>query len=233
LWTRGAAIADAPSHRILPDGCADIVVGFSATKGGELAAAYAVGTMTRPLVVPSSEHAAYIGVRFRPGFARTVFGIPARELTDERADIALLWRDTSPALALLHEAQDATSRLRAMEALLLRRFVSSPGVPSEVEEAIRRITGAAGNLSIAALGPALGVTRQHLTRRFADCVGIPPKSFARIVRARRVLAHTRGRSDVDWAEIAVSAGYFDQAHLVGDLRALTGLTPGQWAGAAV
>ena len=233
MWTRGAAVAQAPSHRILPDGCVDIVVGFSAAKRGELTAAYAVGTMTRPLVVPSTEHAAYVGVRFRPGCARTVFGIPARELTDERVDLTLLWRDASPALALLNDAEDVASRVRAMEALLLRRFASRPEVPCEVEEALRLITASAGNLSIAALGPALGVTRQHLTRRFADCVGIPPKSFARIVRARRVVAHTRGRSNVDWAEIAVSAGYFDQAHLAGDLRALTGLTPSQWAGAPV
>ena len=29
----------------------------------------------------------------------------------------------------------------------------------------------------------------------------------------------------NWSEIALEAGYFDQAHLIGDFKSLTGLTP--------
>jgi AraC-like DNA-binding protein len=184
--------------------------------------------MTRPLVVPSSEHAAYIGVRFHPGRALAAFGVPASELTDERVDISALWSDALPALDAVHEAHDIPSRLRVLESLLLRRLTPRTPAPREVIEAVRRIAAAHGNLSIAALGPALGVTRQQLARRFASCVGVSPKSLARILRARRALAYAKGRVDVDWTEIAYEAGYYDQSHLVGEIRALTGLTPGQW-----
>ena len=34
-----------------------------------------------------------------------------------------------------------------------------------------------------------------------------------------------GRSDVDWSRAAVDNGYFDQAHMVNEFRALTGVTP--------
>jgi AraC-like DNA-binding protein len=229
FWTRGAPGATAAVHRVLPDGCTDIVLGFSASRQGALAAADVVGTMTRPLVVSSHEHGAYIGVRFRPGCALAAFGVPASELTDERVDILALWSDARPALEALHEANDTPSRVQVLEAMLVRRLASRLPAPREVIEAVHRIASVHGNLSIAALGPALGVTRQHLARRFASCVGVSPKSFARILRARRALAHAKNdRVSVDWAEIALRAGYYDQSHLVGDVRALTGLTPGQW-----
>ena len=231
FWTRGAPSATEAVHRVLPDGCTDIVLGFSSSRRGALAAADVVGTMTRPLVVPSHEHAAYVGVRFRPGCALAAFGVPASELTDERVDLLALWSDAFPALDALQQASDAASRMQALEAMLVRRLASRTPAPREVVEAVDRIASAHGNLSIAALGPALGVTRQHLARRFASCVGVSPKSFARILRARRALAHAKnGRVAVDWAEIAVRAGYYDQSHLVGEVRALTGLTPGQWTG---
>src|SRR5688572_18793248 len=53
------------SHRVLPDGCADVVIAFDNDVGS--LAAMAVGTMTRPVVFGDTTHASYVGVRFRPG----------------------------------------------------------------------------------------------------------------------------------------------------------------------
>jgi len=93
---------------------------------------------------------------------------------------------------------------------------------------VRAILRAGGNLSIASLAPALGVTRQHLARAFARHVGVPPKTFARVTRVRRALAKARVATAVDWAALAIDVGYYDQAHLAGEVRELTGRTPSEW-----
>jgi AraC-like DNA-binding protein len=47
----------------------------------------------------------------------------------------------------------------------------------------------------------------------------------RIRRFNEVLRRIDGCTDVDWADVGASCGYFDQAHFNHDFRAFAGLTP--------
>jgi len=223
LWTRGTSEPNA-QHYVIPDGCIDLVLAYGAAGGEPPRVALAVGTMTRPLVVGADEASAYVGVRFWPGRALPFLGVPASELTDLRIDIAELWPDHEECLANLYAIGD----LSALEGVLLRRLGGTQPIDRSVDAAVRAILRAGGNLSIASLAPALGVTRQHLARAFARHVGVPPKTFARVTRVRRALAKARVASAVDWAALAIDVGYYDQAHLAGEVRELTGRTPSEW-----
>jgi methylphosphotriester-DNA--protein-cysteine methyltransferase len=94
--------------------------------------------------------------------------------------------------------------------------------------AVERVVSARGNLRIGCLGPALGLTRQHLARQFAEHVGVSPKMFARVVRLRSLLAHVRNVETVGWSPLALSHGFYDQSHLIEDFRELTGLPSDRW-----
>jgi AraC-like DNA-binding protein len=73
----------------------------------------------------------------------------------------------------------------------------------------------------------VGWSARHLRARFLDQVGMSPKAMARVLRLQSALrAHLAGRT---WAQAAVLARYHDQAHLVHDVKAMTGLTPGRLA----
>jgi AraC-like DNA-binding protein len=191
-------------HRVMPDGAIDIVLTFD---GEDLTSATVVGTMTTALVVPPSM-TRYVGVRFLPGAAPALLGVPASELTDRRIALDDVWPGVEP---------------RDLASLLLRRPVTPP---PDIVAAVRAIRQSRGMLAVAALGPALGITRQQLARRFAQAVGVTPKTFARIVRMQAVMR--RAASAPDWSGLAYELGYADQSHLVNDFRTLTGLTPGDW-----
>ncbi|HWZ60676.1 MAG TPA: helix-turn-helix domain-containing protein [Gemmatimonadaceae bacterium] len=192
-------------HRVMPDGAIDIVLTFV---GEDLTSATVVGTMTTALVVPPSM-VRYVGVRFLPGAAPALLGVPASELTDRRIALDDVWPGVEP---------------RDLASLLLRRPVAPP--PPDIAAAVRAIRQSRGVLAVAALGPALGVSRQQLARRFAQAVGVTPKTFARIVRMQAVMRRAAARPD--WSGLAYELGYADQSHLVNDFRTLTGLTPGDW-----
>jgi AraC-like DNA-binding protein len=40
------------------------------------------------------------------------------------------------------------------------------------------------------------------------------------------------RKDVDWVEIALECGYYDQAHFIHEFRTFSGLTPSAYVAAA-
>jgi AraC-like DNA-binding protein len=100
-----------------------------------------------------------------------------------------------------------------------------------VDEAVRRIVATGGSLGLTRLGPSLGVSRQHLARRFAQLVGISPKVFARVVRLGRVVERVRAAAPgehIRWSMLALELGYYDQSHLIDEFREMTGVTPGAW-----
>ena len=179
-------------HRVLPDGCMDVVLAFSG-HADEPESAMAVGTMTRALVLePTSSPECFVGVRFRPAKAAAFLSLPASELTDLRVSINDLWLDATEVREALAVSADAMERVRALERVLAARV--SPSVMAshaDVDEAVRRIVEAGGSLGITRLAPSLGVTRQHLARRFSQLVGVSPKTFARVVRLGRVIERVR------------------------------------------
>lgn len=206
----------------------DVVLGYQLDAvDAPPALAFAVGTMTRALTLKGNDPMAWVGVRFWPGRALPFLGVPASELTDLRVDIGDVWRERDAVLDPLR-ADNVPALLEAFRRILERRLHDSAPVDRTVDEAVRAILRAGGNLSIASLAPALGVTRQHLARRFAMYVGVAPKMFARVARVRRALAKARVAAHVDWAALALEAGYYDQSHLAGEIRELTGRAPSEW-----
>jgi len=63
-----------------------------------------------------------------------------------------------------------------------------------------------------------------LVERFRDQIGVPPKLYARLVRFRHVLERLH-RDEAALSEVALDAGYYDQAHMNAEFRALAGVSP--------
>ena len=220
FWTQTvAAPCPEQEHRILPDGCIDVIVHLVGDPRVEV-----VGTMTRALLVP---HAAsdIVAVRLRPGAARAFFAVPADALTDTRVPAAALGLPAAPLLDALHRLDDPAARVRRLAATLLaaRRHP----VDALALRAVRALS-TTHPPSVADLADELGVARQSLARRVRQAVGVGPKELARVLRLQRATRALRaGRRD--HADLAAELGFHDQAHFIHEMRALSGLTPGAYA----
>jgi AraC-like DNA-binding protein len=67
-----------------------------------------------------------------------------------------------------------------------------------------------------------GYSERHLRRRLVAATGHSPRKLARIGRMQALLAAGRGES---WARTAADFGYYDESHMINDVRALANATP--------
>ncbi|MGW4438253.1 helix-turn-helix domain-containing protein [Streptomyces sp. NPDC004596] len=206
---------DDAARPVLPDGCMDLL--FSE---GRLLVA---GPDTRAHV-PQGPPRAWVGLRFFPGTAPALLGVPATELRDTRVELTDLW-PAARVRRLRDRVTAAPDAATALEDIALDR-AAEYGRPDPL---LRRLVESldAGR-PVAATAAELGVGERALHRRCLTAFGYGPKTLARILRLQRALA--LARSGVPYAETAARAGYADQPHLARDVRNLAGRTLGELLG---
>jgi len=235
MWTaRVPAVAPgrAHAHRVLPDNCVDILW----PDGGR--PAFAVGMMSTAIQVASAGPVRTVAVRFKPGAAGAFLAVPLHALTDQRADLDLLWgRADADRLADALWTTELTDRERValIETQLLRRLGQADppaGGAALIRGALGVLDTSGGAVRIDDLAARLGVSRQHLAAQFRTRVGLSPKLYARICRFRRATAALKAAPAPDWARLALDCGYFDQSHLIHDFQEFAGSAPERFLNAA-
>jgi hypothetical protein len=221
VWTGVTRASDDPRGRVLPDGCIDVVwmPGREPFVAGPDRSPKPEGPAGRRVV----------GIRFRPGTAPSLLGVPAAALTDERPALRDVW-PRGEARALEEELAGATSveaAMASLEAALCRRLAVArepdPSVRELVHGIEERVRAGARGLRFA----EAPVGERQLRRRFVAAVGYGPKTFERIARFQRFLRLARSPAGrrIGLAQLAARAGYADQAHLGRECQRLAGLPP--------
>jgi AraC-like DNA-binding protein len=126
---------------------------------------------------------------------------------------------------MLYDAGDWAARFALLDAIVADRLTEAPRCSADVAWAWRRLMEADGRIAIGALAGELGRSHRHLTTRFREQVGLPPKTLARVLRLHRVVGLAAGEDRPAWADVARDCGYYDQAHLNRDFREFAGTTP--------
>jgi AraC-like DNA-binding protein len=167
-----------------------------------------------------------VQVDLSPLGARRLLGVPMGELANRAVPLqALLGPETACLEERLAGATAWPERFAVIDAALTRRLEGAAELTPGVEWAWTQLEAREGAVTIGALAADLGWSRKRMAARFRDEVGLTPKSAARVLRFQALLRRLRsGRGD-GWADLALASGYFDQSHLVRDVRRFTGLGP--------
>jgi AraC-like DNA-binding protein len=166
--------------------------------------------------------------RLHLGAPESVLGAPASTIADRIVPLAELWDATSARQLVdrLFGARDMIDAAAILETAIADRFAAARGgVGGDRAQlalsAARRLSGA----NVNAVAADLGVSERHLRRVFREAVGVSPKAFTRLTRFHRALRAARGDGQASWASIAAAVGYYDQAHLIAEFRAIAGAPP--------
>ncbi|MET8246300.1 helix-turn-helix domain-containing protein [Streptomyces sp. NPDC005202] len=240
-WIRLAM--NRPRRRLeTPIGAATLLLGFEepvriAGRGRPPTTLVSVynGLSTTPVVGEHGGRLSGIEVLLMPWAAFTLFGTAQYELADRTVDPDDLpdVLGTRRAAGGRHSIGELSAALAALPTwadrfgLLDDVFArwSAAGTPSSarVVRAWSELVRTGGAVPVPRLAAEVGWSVRHLENRFPEQIGLGPKAAARVLRlqrARRLLAAGRGP-----AETAAICGFYDQAHLSGEFKAMTGCTP--------
>jgi AraC-like DNA-binding protein len=197
------------------------------------------GLHTTPALITHPGRQSGVQVRLSPLGARALLGLPAGELAgrDMAADDVL-----GPVATELHERLRAAdgwpARFAVLDQVLLARADLDQQVSPDIAEAWRLLVRSGGQVRAGELAGHVGWSPRYLQQRLRTETGLTPKAAARVSRfdrARRILQRqavggagaTGGRAGT-LAEVAAGCGYYDQAHLAREFRALAGCPPATW-----
>jgi AraC-like DNA-binding protein len=212
-------------QRTLPYPCVNVV--FDTARSG------CWGVVRRSFDYTLSGRGKVLGLRFRPGAFRALLGRPVRTISDRVLDLHEIfgdaWRD-APARVL---AQESDAAMVAAANTLLQPFAGS--ADPQVERLNGWLKQAAEDQSITRaeqLAELAGMPLRTLQALFGDYVGVTPKWTIRRYRLHEAADRLASGAAPDLAELAQALGYYDQAHLTRDFKALVGKSPAEYRAAA-
>jgi len=225
VWHYECAAPLRCKERVLPDGRFHLMLNLGA------GVAAVTGLRSRPVVVDTGRVSSVMGVVFRPGAARAFLAAPAIDFCDQAVQLDSIWgrRSADPLLDRLHEARTATARLCILEEALVGRMQTFREKHLPMHPIMKYALHAFGNApdirTVADVSREIGWSRRWLSHAFAEQVGMTPKRYCRLVRFQDVVREIASQRSVDWAGVALAGGFCDQAHLVHEFRAFSGLSP--------
>jgi AraC-like DNA-binding protein len=216
-WERTVPMSgEAPvGQRVLPDACVDLV-----WRDGNL---WTAGPDTEAFMSPLVPGQTIVGIRFRPGAAGALLGLPAKEIRDARVPVDALWRNGGELVERLATSPHSPGRRALLERALVARRADAE-LPDPLVAGALRLLGRPGS-RVRSLGAALAISERQLLRRFETAVGYGPKVADRILRFQRFVALAPDGDAL--ARLAAELGYSDQSHLTRDCVEFSGMSPTQ------
>ncbi|HEX2807883.1 MAG TPA: helix-turn-helix domain-containing protein [Kineosporiaceae bacterium] len=188
------------------------------------------GLHSCPALIRHEGYQSGVQVALHPLGARALLGLPAGELAGADVDLDQVLGHRS---ALLRErllaAPTWDDRFDALDAALADLVDPDRSLPPELHRAWQLLRADGGSIGVRRLAREVGWGERHLLHRFRQEIGLSPKQAARVVRFDRTRVRllkrvTAGRP-AELADLAVGAGYYDQAHLAREFRELAGCSP--------
>lgn len=210
----------------MPDGTASMLIVLEgATPGHSDDLAIIAGPRSSSSLIGASEARTIIGVQFTSRGAGPWINVPLSELANTHAPL----RDVAdPAAPVLRErllaSGAAEHRLDLLEEWLTLRLLRQPSGTEAIAWAVRAIERRP-QVHIGDVAEGVGRSWRWFVERFSREVGLTPKVFSRLCRFQNAIACLHGDREIDLADVAVSLGYFDQAHFAHDFHTIAGITP--------
>jgi AraC-like DNA-binding protein len=227
-------IEAAPPEQILPDGIVEVVFHYGDPWLTSVAGdppfvqpqGFAISMLRKYIEIMPNGRTGFVAVRFFPWGAYHFFSEPIRNFLDGTVDCGVLWSEAfADWRADFMGADGDGQRVEMVQDFLVAQLQVHRKEEAELERAIRLIRERGGQLTMAAVCAAVGLTKKQLERKFLARVGTTPKVFSRVVRFLNICRHLQLYEGRSLSQLALECGYYDQAHFIREFREFSGFSP--------
>lgn len=184
------------------------------------------GAHTECFVIDTASQTSIIGVHFNPGSAFPFLTLPAGELHNAHISIDMLWGPTANDLRnQLLEAGSTDTKFHILEQFLLTHTAHPLVRHPAITFALKEFQSVPNTRTIAEVTEQIGLSPRRFIQIFREEVGLTPKQFCRVRRFQETLCLINRGEQIEWTDIALTCGYFDQSHFNHDFRVFSGLNP--------
>ncbi len=214
-------------HRVLPDGCMDLIFRCQRSTDGEmynpqLTIYGATDRFNLFEIRPATE---FVGVRFSPGMAGLFLKVNPIDLFQQEVKP----QDCSEAFVnifdRLCECSSTEQVLSSLQASLLVLRAVREGISLPIRAALRLVSTSKGRMPVSQIAKVVGVSERTLRRGVTKTVGLSPKVLGRILRFQSAMTRVRSQQTADLCRIALECGYVDQSHMGREFQQFSGSTP--------
>jgi AraC-like DNA-binding protein len=222
FWLYEGGAPDRAKKLVLPTGTVQMVIDLR-DEGGE---PWLWGVHSKCCEVETTGQESILCVLFKPGGAYPLLPFSSAELHNCRVPLNAVWGRTAASLRdRLRKARTPGDKFHELEQALLAQIIRPLSRRRAVTFALGVFQRTPSEQTVTEVAARVGLRPQRLIQLFSKEVGLTPKRFCRIRRFLEVLRCIGRGRQVNWARVALACGYYDQAHLIRDFRAFSGLTP--------
>lgn len=224
---------ETPQHfPYFPEGRTDIVFNFSGEmwRTADLAAAPAArigtdiisGSALTTHVFNFSGRVDIFNINLTMLGMPVLFDMPAGLLTDVSAPLTTICSHLPTQRLADLAALPPLERIRPIEDWLLS-LLAKRQTDTYMQQLVNALRQTRGKGSVRDIVSDLPVSERTLNRLFYRYIGLSPKRYLRLLRFGEVMRLLADTTHPTLAQVALEAGYYDQAHLDHELVMITGL----------
>jgi AraC-like DNA-binding protein len=221
-WIAGWSLLGRSSFRseMIPDPCVNLVISSGESR--------VFGVMSGKFSQTFRRSGMAVGVKFKPGGFYPFVKSPVSALTDSVIRSRDFFETGGAALeAATCAAQETESMINVVEQFLRERLPKRDEHVRLCAQIVDRVSADRAITRVDDVVADSGLSKRSLHRLFNQYVGVGPKQVIKCFRLQEAV-HRLANGPVDWSQLAIDVGYFDQAHFINDFKAILGRTPTEY-----
>lgn len=202
------------SNNILPDACIDIVIDFVSNTISF--AGFSKETKDFKL----DKKIDYMGVRLKPSIFYLLFNVAADKVMDNEIAFSAIEKEDN--IDRILELENTNERIEYLKMYLFKKAKVQKEMP--FMEIVEKLYDNPKEQSVTDIAKKLGYHERNLYRVFKANFGVSPKVLLNIIRLHLCLTLILEKK-MSLIDIAFFCGFYDQSHLIKEIKKYTSISP--------